>query len=627
MALTSAQQITQLYIGYFDRAPDPEGLNYWIGRLNSGEMNVQQIAESFSEQPETLATYPFLRYPNLLENDAKSFITEIYQNAFNRAPDAAGLTYWTNQLISGAVPVGDFIASVLSGATNSAAGQDLSTLNNKTTVGLSYATQVADANVQWTIESAHAALQGVTDAQATVVAAEARIEAFVDAAGSVGETIVLEAGNPGPYVGGALNDTFQGILSDGNNSTFQTFDKIDGKGGVNTLQLIVERAPVLPNATTISNVQVVKLDQTNGLIQSPLSTSAFGDSVEALWQIGASSEVTLSKNGQTAGFENTAPANVVTDKGVADATVALNQANAGAYVSVGTASTDLKTVSINGSIEHAANVDAVLALDLGAKVTNLNLSLDQKTDVSVINAEAIKVIDAAASAGGIDLDLSAAPTLALETATFGKGADSFTAIADSFTSKSLSISTADGNDLVDLSGVFAKTTSLTIDLGAGNDVATLDGSFTLDATVSVNLGAGNDTINVSGLTATSAVSLTGGAGSDLFAFANLTNYDDDLGGKITITDFNGGFGGDVLNISALGNYGRLNNNQIAQVAEAKDLDAAIDAALGFISAGDVTAFNYGGSAYILSEGAAGAEAFIEVAGVSISSFNGTNFIA
>ncbi|MGQ3675159.1 DUF4214 domain-containing protein, partial [Xanthobacter sp. TB0139] len=180
MTLTSAQQISQLYVGYFDRAPDPEGLNYWIGRLNSGEMTINQIAQSFSEQPEALQTYPFLQYPNLLEGDTKQFITEIYQNMFNRAPDAEGLAYWTKQLTSGAVPVGDFIASVASGAQNSAAGQDLTTLTNKTDVGLSYANAVAQAGVEWNVESAHLAVTGVNDTQASVIAAEAGIVVFVE---------------------------------------------------------------------------------------------------------------------------------------------------------------------------------------------------------------------------------------------------------------------------------------------------------------------------------------------------------------------------------------------------------------------------------------------------------------
>ena len=28
--------ITQIYVGYFNRAPDPGGLNYWLAQLQSG---------------------------------------------------------------------------------------------------------------------------------------------------------------------------------------------------------------------------------------------------------------------------------------------------------------------------------------------------------------------------------------------------------------------------------------------------------------------------------------------------------------------------------------------------------------------------------------------------------------
>ena len=36
MALTNEQLVTELYIGYFDRAPDATGLNFWISALNKG---------------------------------------------------------------------------------------------------------------------------------------------------------------------------------------------------------------------------------------------------------------------------------------------------------------------------------------------------------------------------------------------------------------------------------------------------------------------------------------------------------------------------------------------------------------------------------------------------------------
>jgi len=53
---TTAQHIVEsLYVGYFGRAGDPAGTNYWAGLLNSGQMTTAQIASSFSVQSEATA--------------------------------------------------------------------------------------------------------------------------------------------------------------------------------------------------------------------------------------------------------------------------------------------------------------------------------------------------------------------------------------------------------------------------------------------------------------------------------------------------------------------------------------------------------------------------------------------
>jgi hypothetical protein len=59
MAATKAQ-IAALYVGYFNRGADPEGLNYWLGQT---QMSVVEIANSFAVQPEAKATYAYLAAP------------------------------------------------------------------------------------------------------------------------------------------------------------------------------------------------------------------------------------------------------------------------------------------------------------------------------------------------------------------------------------------------------------------------------------------------------------------------------------------------------------------------------------------------------------------------------------
>lgn len=58
-ALSTSQResLVELYVASFNRAPDAIGLNYWGGRLYDG-MTLPEIAKSFFVQPETVAAYP-----------------------------------------------------------------------------------------------------------------------------------------------------------------------------------------------------------------------------------------------------------------------------------------------------------------------------------------------------------------------------------------------------------------------------------------------------------------------------------------------------------------------------------------------------------------------------------------
>lgn len=59
------KQITQLYTGYFGRCPDREGFNYWVSRAAAG-MPLVDIAQSFFVQPEAVAIYGGLAGENLV---------------------------------------------------------------------------------------------------------------------------------------------------------------------------------------------------------------------------------------------------------------------------------------------------------------------------------------------------------------------------------------------------------------------------------------------------------------------------------------------------------------------------------------------------------------------------------
>jgi len=126
--------VAKLYIATFDRAPDAEGLEYW---LYSG-LDIESIAMSFFDQKETKAKYPS-GYSH------KKFINDVYQNLFGRDVDPEGLNYWVESIQNNKISRSLFILAVINGAL----GDDSKILENRTTVALVFVSSgnnsVADA--------------------------------------------------------------------------------------------------------------------------------------------------------------------------------------------------------------------------------------------------------------------------------------------------------------------------------------------------------------------------------------------------------------------------------------------------------------------------------------------------
>ncbi len=122
----------EMYIAYFDRAPDSLGLFYWGDRLNDG-MELAQIARSFFVQPESQAAFPDAA-------DNEQLIDDAYANLLKRAPDEIGRTYWIGELENGNVDRAEFMLAIINGAraeTGSVA--DRATLADKADIGIAYA--------------------------------------------------------------------------------------------------------------------------------------------------------------------------------------------------------------------------------------------------------------------------------------------------------------------------------------------------------------------------------------------------------------------------------------------------------------------------------------------------------
>ena len=84
--------ILRLYFAIFDRAPDLGGARYWIQRYDEGE-HIHDIARHMSHSPEFVSLYG--------ATDDERYVTALYANVLDRAPDQQGFDFWIDGLAAG----------------------------------------------------------------------------------------------------------------------------------------------------------------------------------------------------------------------------------------------------------------------------------------------------------------------------------------------------------------------------------------------------------------------------------------------------------------------------------------------------------------------------------------------
>lgn len=131
----------EMYIAYFDRAPDAEGLAFWASALHNG-VPLEDIAALFFDQTETRALYPDL-------SNFEVFAAQVYENVLGRSFDQAGLDFWVGALQSGGVSLEAFVLEIIRGAKAPAEpgasadfiaqkAADVAYLSDKTDLGIYY---------------------------------------------------------------------------------------------------------------------------------------------------------------------------------------------------------------------------------------------------------------------------------------------------------------------------------------------------------------------------------------------------------------------------------------------------------------------------------------------------------
>ena len=410
MATTAQlEQITKIYIGYFNRAPDPQGLNYWAGRVDAG-MSLSAIASSFSVQPESTAKYPYLANPNLAS--PATFLAQVYSNLFNRAIDTEGANYYGAQIAAGR-PVGQIIQDIISGAK----GADLTIISNKTTVGLDFAQKAAEVpGFTYNTAAASAALEvinGVDATEASVTAGKAETTAFVTG-GAVAPTVVALTTGTDNLAGTTGADIFTAGQIAGV-ATLTVGDQINGGAGSDTLNWIDTAAITgLPTGANISSIETINvtsgssitLNTTTGFIGSTaINTNTSGAAQTITGAATQNLTVTAAAQAATAVSVNggnnvvvnatgaTTGTITVGDVTAAKGTVAVAKAIAGAGT-VNGGSITIKGGTVVTSTTNATNSDLT-----GTTVTQGNVTVTGTADTTSVTVKQSATVAAVAAVG------------------------------------------------------------------------------------------------------------------------------------------------------------------------------------------------------------------------------------
>ncbi|MDI3489990.1 MAG: hypothetical protein PWP11_1267 [Thauera sp.] len=645
---TVSEQIQQIYIGLLGRAADQAGLDYWAAEINSGALTLEQLrANIVNEQPEYAAGQGSMTRAQA--------VADLYENLFNRQPEAAGLEYWVNG--GGAsVNIDQLVLALIAGAS----AADQLVLDNKTEVAEYY---TAAAGADYTADAAKAAVDNVDATRGSVDAAKVAIDSGTVASG---QTFTLTVGVD-TVVGTAANDTITGTYDPINKlHTLSGLDNIDGGAGTDTLTVTDAAGGNIDfTGVTIKNVEVLNVQAAGALVSAtPDLTKIAPGLTSATIDVAQGAGLTVTAATTTA--LNVTNDNAVTIVGGGGA-VEVNSINT-ANVTIGNVAggaanaNKITSATVNGASKADVTDNSGAAGAVGATLTTVTLEdiagaatltgdaintvslTDAATTASldVVNAKAhtlgltvntvaasVVVTDATATAvnitttglvadtegSDIELDVVKAATITVTGAGDLVLTDSGTADYSALTTFNY---TGSGSVEADLTGaalltkVVAGTATGAVDVtvggavtsvttGSGDDTVTIDGAATSDFEGTLSLGDGSDTVAVAnGGVITADATVDAGDGVDNLALAIV--------GVANVGAFKNFENFDVATLAANFDQDVLNaNNDVenfigtASVGGNITLDN-LGAGVGFIVKGDMGA----GQNVVLTQATAGA---------------------
>ncbi len=285
--VATRENIANIYVATFGRAPLDAGLDYWEGT----GLSLEEIAENFFTQQETQDKYP----PGTSNED---FVSITFTNMFNHTP--AG-DYWVKQLDAGNVTRDQMILQVSQGAQDGTHA-DETIIDNKTDVGLYYAESgltdahysLADVNEMPAVKDSH--IDGIYNEVIVFDLAPANTETDEGVANTFTLTATThDFSAVGDTRTGMLEDTdveFQLTPADPIGQNVGTFDT--NKLDFNILDLSPVNKPILEGANSVTFDVTGEIDAYTGELNEKYAVVAkLDDSIFNVPLVGLSAEAVL----------------------------------------------------------------------------------------------------------------------------------------------------------------------------------------------------------------------------------------------------------------------------------------------------------------------------------------------
>ncbi|WP_371324542.1 DUF4214 domain-containing protein [Dechloromonas sp. ZY10] len=201
----TTKQIENAYITFFNRPADFAGLNYWLGYKG----NLVDLYNTFSKSQE---------YTALFSNKSNAEIVQtVYQNLFGRAPEAAGQSYWADQLNRGTLNIGTVANAICSGAQST----DKTAVDSKVTAATTFTSNLDTTAKQAAYASlSSTGLNSIKSWLATVTSSSGLVSAL-NTAGDVINSLQGSSGSQSTY---SLTATRPNISEGNSGTTNMVFD-------------------------------------------------------------------------------------------------------------------------------------------------------------------------------------------------------------------------------------------------------------------------------------------------------------------------------------------------------------------------------------------------------------------